>query len=151
MGNIPTHLKHKPILYIDEYEKMDGQYKGNDTTTDARFISLGKAQWDTNFVASVKVFRNVNERWSRQSEETTLTRAIDMALLTAEGYYQFIDKKKSEVVNSVFGTSFKIEEVPWADPTMKEQLEKYYKKHKDDIKAHMRLLRDILNRCDLEG
>ena len=22
---IPTHLKHKPVLYIDDYEKIDGQ------------------------------------------------------------------------------------------------------------------------------
>lgn len=75
---IPTNLTHKPIYAINDYEKIDGNYK---TNTDVVGISIGKAQWDeNNFVPAVKVWRYKN-RWSRQSEETTVTRALDMATL----------------------------------------------------------------------
>ena len=57
---IPTNLTHKPIYAINDYEKIDGNYK---TNTDVVGVSIGKAQWDeNNFVPAVKVWRYKN-RW----------------------------------------------------------------------------------------
>lgn len=64
---IPRNLKHKPVIF----EKVsDG--------SDAKFFSIGKAQWD-NSDFSIKVFRYVNNQWSPQSEEIPLGRFLKMA------------------------------------------------------------------------
>ena len=83
-------MKHKPIYAIKRYEKVDGFYKND---TDVIGLSLGKAQWSNEtFVPSVKVWRDVktnnsnNYKISRQSEETTLTRALDLAMLVVRVY-----------------------------------------------------------------
>ncbi|MXV38248.1 hypothetical protein GO491_06100 [Flavobacteriaceae bacterium Ap0902] len=62
---IPKHLKHKPILGVDNCESIDGKYAGK---SDAKAISIGKAQWDNEEI-SAKVFRHTGKRWSRQNEE----------------------------------------------------------------------------------
>jgi len=69
---LPQNLSHKPV-YALPYENFDGFYAGN---TDARFISIGLAQYDHDEV-SVKVFRHTGEKWTRQSEELPLHRMID--------------------------------------------------------------------------
>ena len=38
--NVPTHLKHKPVVIIDNYGDVDGRWACD---TDARGISLGLA------------------------------------------------------------------------------------------------------------
>jgi len=59
------------------YERFDGSYAGN---TDAKYLSLGLAQWrgpaDPDAV-SAKVWRYVEGKWSRMSEELPLHRVID--------------------------------------------------------------------------
>ncbi len=83
---IPTHLKHEPIYAITSDANKDGFYNEPDVIG----LSLGKAQWcNEDFVPSVKVWRDVqtnngNYRVSRQSEETTLTRALDLATLVVK-------------------------------------------------------------------
>lgn len=74
----PTWLSHKPIITVADYDKMDGIYIGG---TDARALSIGRAQYDdTQF--SAKVFRETEEgKWSRQSEELPLHRVLDLAVL----------------------------------------------------------------------
>lgn len=77
---IPTHLKHKPILEVPNYDKIDGPYTDD---TDAMGLSIGIAQWNTAgwTELSAKVWRNPGDKWSRQSEELPLHRVIDLASL----------------------------------------------------------------------
>jgi len=77
---IPTHLKHKPILEVANYDRIDGPY-ANDT--DAKGLSIGLAQWNEPgwTELSAKVWRHTGEKWSRQSEELPLHRVIDLASL----------------------------------------------------------------------
>ncbi|MBO2682802.1 DUF6530 family protein [Shewanella algae] len=78
--SIPTHLKHKPVIEVDDYDRIDGPYANN---TDAKGLSIGIAQWNTPgwTELSAKVWRNTGNKWSRQSEELPLHRVIDLATL----------------------------------------------------------------------
>ncbi|HHE9543800.1 TPA: DUF6530 family protein, partial [Enterococcus faecium] len=40
---IPTNLKHKPVIVVEDYDKVDGR---NALNTDAKGLSLGLAQWN---------------------------------------------------------------------------------------------------------
>lgn len=98
--SIPNYLSHKPIYKIEEYAKVDGYYKNN---TDVVGLSLGKAQWEQEkFMPSVKVWRKVNKRFSRQSEETTLTRALDMATLIIKVLDKHYNGKEIHSIDTVF-------------------------------------------------
>lgn len=72
--DIPRNLNHKPIIAVD--------YEAIDEAGDAKFLSIGKAQWN-NSDLSAKVFRydDANKKWSRQSEELPLWRVLDLAKL----------------------------------------------------------------------
>ncbi|WP_221412747.1 DUF6530 family protein, partial [Pantoea sp. EKM103V] len=78
---IPVHLKHKPIIEVENYNRIDGPYDAD--ATDAMGLSVGIAQWNKAGLTdlSAKVWRNPGEKWSRQSEELPLHRAIDLATL----------------------------------------------------------------------
>ncbi|EPL9663837.1 DUF6530 family protein [Klebsiella sp. GG_Kp154] len=80
MMKIPTHLKHKPILEVPNYDDIDGPYAGD---SDAKGLSIGIAQWNKAGCTelSAKVWRNPGDKWSRQSEELPLHRVIDLASL----------------------------------------------------------------------
>lgn len=77
---IPMHLGHRPILTVEDYDQIDGPYKGD---TDAKGLSIGIAQWNGagRNDLSAKVWRHSGERWSRQSEELPLHRVLDLATL----------------------------------------------------------------------
>lgn len=81
---IPNHLKHKPILKLENYSKLDGKYS-KFGKTDAQGLSVGVAQWSdadyTDLSAKVWRYDEDNEKWSRQSEEMPLHRALDLASL----------------------------------------------------------------------
>ena len=145
---LPTHCKHKPVLYIDDYDRIDGYYKGD---TDTYYLSLGKAQWsgEDEFVASVKTWRLVNGKWSRQSEETTLTRALDLAYLVTEGYYRYVDHKVSKPMVSIWGKELNVENAS-VDGEIANHVEEFFEMNRDDIKAHMRHLKNLLNNCNLD-
>ena len=87
--NIPTNLKHKPVIVAEDYSRIDGRSAGN---TDARGLSLGLAQWNDRGQVdiSAKVWRYTGEKWSRQSEELPLHRVLDLAILIcrAQLYFQ---------------------------------------------------------------
>ena len=77
-AKVPMYLSHKPIVAVN--------YKKRDSYGDAEFLSLGFAQWNKDLPKedrdiSLKIFRKSSGYWSRQSEETTLFRAIDMVIL----------------------------------------------------------------------
>ena len=92
---IPTNLRHKPVIVADNYESVDGRQAGR---SEVKGLSLGLAQWNDrgNVEISAKVWRRTGDRWSRQSEELPLHRVLDLALLvararqylTAEAYRQ---------------------------------------------------------------
>ncbi|RCN66287.1 DUF6530 family protein, partial [Enterococcus faecium] len=69
---IPTNLTHKPVIVVEDYDKVDGR---NALNTDAKGLSLGLAQWNDRgkVYISGKVWRSTGEKWSRQSEELQIT------------------------------------------------------------------------------
>ncbi len=73
----PKHLKHSPIVSVNDYDKIDGLYFEH---TDAKALSIGQASWDDDHI-SLKIWRRPNERWSRQSEELPIHRCLDLAIL----------------------------------------------------------------------
>jgi len=77
--NIPTTLKHKPVIVSGDYDKIDGRI----VDSDAKGLSLGLAQWNDRGKVdiSAKIWRYTGEKWSRQSEEMPLHRVIDLAIL----------------------------------------------------------------------
>ena len=66
--HIPTTLKHKPVITVEDYEHIDGRTAYQ---SDAKGLSLGLAQWNDRGKVdiSAKVWRYTGEKWSRQSEE----------------------------------------------------------------------------------
>ena len=88
---IPTNLKHKPVIVSDNYENVDGKtaYK-----SDAKGLTLGLAQWNDRgkVDASAKVWRYTGSKWSRQSEELPLHRVLDLAILLARSMHYFSDE-----------------------------------------------------------
>lgn len=145
LNEIPTWLKHKPIYAVKRYDKIDGFYKGE---SDVIGLSLGRAQWSgNNFVPSVKVWRDVeneeNHRYkiSRQSEETTLTRALDLATLVINVYDAYANKKpiNQQFIETVFGNVI-IETV--GSKELLEQLKGFLSNENLlDIKAHIEILK----------
>lgn len=92
---IPTNLKHKPVLVVEDYDKVDGR---NALNTDAKGLSLGLAQWNDRGKVDIsgKVWRHTGEKWSRQSEELPITRILDLAILAAQGSLYFQDAYRYE-------------------------------------------------------
>ncbi len=77
---IPSSLKHKPVVMVANYENVDGRYAYK---SDAKGLSLGLAQWNDRgkVEISAKVWRHTGGKWSRQSEELPLHRVLDLAIL----------------------------------------------------------------------
>lgn len=88
---LPLSLNHKPI-YAMPYQQYDGKYKNG---SDARYISVGFAQWDNDDDLSLKIMRFVVQKWSRQSEELPLHRVFDSALFLAKCLF---DNAKGTVI-----------------------------------------------------
>ena len=87
---IPTALKHKPVIVSENYENIDGRSAYH---TDAKGLSLGLAQWNDRGKVdiSAKVWRYTGEKWSRQSEELPLHRVLDLAILVCRAQLYFRD------------------------------------------------------------
>ena len=92
---IPKHLSHTPILGVENYEAIDGNYSGK---SDAKGLSLGIAQWNTagKTELSAKVWRHSDKRWSRQSEELPLHRVIDLATLICTAIQTVLNKDQAK-------------------------------------------------------
>lgn len=86
--NIPTTLKHKPVIVAEDYDHIDGRYAYD---SDAKGLSLGLAQWNDrgSVDVSAKVWRYTGEKWSRQSEELPMHRVLDLALLICQAKKYF--------------------------------------------------------------
>jgi hypothetical protein len=48
--------------------------------TDAKALSIGRSQYDENQLA-LKVWRNNDDKWHRQSEELPISRNLDLSIL----------------------------------------------------------------------
>lgn len=79
---VPTHLGHKPIIAVENYEAKDGIYANN---SDAKALSIGQAQYDKNEISG-KVFRKPKKRWSPQSEELPIHRIFDLSILVVAAF-----------------------------------------------------------------
>ena len=88
--DIPTTLKHKPVIVCENYAQIDGRLAYR---SDAQGLSLGLAQWnDRGHVdVSAKVWRYTGNKWSRQSEELPLHRVLDLAILICRSKQYFAD------------------------------------------------------------
>lgn len=127
---IPKHLKHKPIVGIDNYNQHDGHYTA--TGTDAESLSVGFAQYDnTNpHELTAKVFRKNKEkdRWSRQSEELPLHRCVDLcnlivqSILKSKGIKYSDDNILKITPNDVDTEALKDIKVFYEDPKNQMQL-----------------------------
>lgn len=138
----PTNLKHKPIYAINNYSKIDGNYKND---TDVVALSIGKAQWNESItIPSVKVWRKVNNRWSRQSEETTVTRALDLATLIVSVLDKHYNGKPFLKNTSVFGC-VEITDMH-ADTSVIKDFNDELDINKNDIEEHIKLLKTAINR-----
>ncbi len=85
---IPTTLKHKPVIVVENYENVDGRYAYE---SDAKGLSLGLAQWNDRgkVDVSAKVWRHTGEKWSRQSEEMPMHRVLDLAIMVCRAMQHF--------------------------------------------------------------
>lgn len=80
----PTNLSHKPIISVNDYEKFEPDYPAK---TDVRALSIGIAQYNQNGI-SLKVWRQPDIKWSRQSEELPVHRNIDLTILFVSSVLQ---------------------------------------------------------------
>lgn len=84
--NSPKYLGHKPIISVNDYDKIDAQYKNN---IDVKALSIGTAPYDFDEI-SLKVWRHTSTKWSRQSEEIALHRSIDLNILLVASFLKDI-------------------------------------------------------------
>lgn len=97
-------LKHKPV-YLLPYYNYDGPYAGD---TDCIFLSLGWAQYDPRSV-SVKTLRYIQkpdqrDRWSRQSEELPIHRAVDAVIFLAASIKATAPRNRPDPIQLPAGT-----------------------------------------------
>lgn len=88
--NIPTNLKHKPVIVSAEYNKVDGR---NADESNVVALSLGLAQMNNRGPVenSAKIWRYTGKKWSSVSEELPIHRVLDLAILVCKKN-QFIDQ-----------------------------------------------------------
>lgn len=130
---IPTHLTHKPIVIVNNYERIDGKFKND---TDVVGLSIGKAQYDDSDI-SAKVWRYIenSERWSRQSEELPLHRVLDLAILTIASF--MMDTKTNYPKTSLGEETI--------DEAQLRAIDAYVKSNKKEIDARLKSLKNIID------
>lgn len=128
---VPRHLAHKPIIAVNEYDKIDAQYAKN---TDVKALSIGEAQYDGDEI-SLKIWRHTGTRWSRMSEEMPIHRNIDLNILLLGALLTDVD--------SNYSTTNLREEI--LDTKKVKSILAYYKKNEKFLKPRLLELRDKLN------
>ncbi len=128
----PKHLKHKPIISVNNYNNIDGIYAKN---TDAKALSIGIAQYDASDI-SAKVWRydEANKKWSRQSEELPLHRVLDLSILTIASLIK--DSELNFSVSALRETCDNLDDV--------KKIQKYYNDNKTEIKARISELERLI-------
>lgn len=129
---IPTHLKHKPIIVVNDYEKIDSIYANH---SDVKALSIGEAQYDNNQI-SLKVWRHTGKKWSRQNEEIPIHRNIDLTILLLGSLLTDISAKypatslREEIINE----------------TKVLDIQNYYKKNENSLKPRLEELKSVLDK-----
>ncbi len=144
---IPAHLKHKPVIVLENYEQIDGNYLP--TETDAKGLSLGLAQWNEQDVLdiSAKIWRYSGKKWSRQSEEMPLHRVLDLAILICQSMHYFDHScKKNENSNVIFDVTLQNTSMPVNICKSNESIDKHAQLFKKCLKRDISIL---LERIDL--
>lgn len=132
---VPEHLGHKPIIGVDNYDRIDGKYANN---TDAKALSIGKSQWNTEDI-SAKVWRHTGEKWTRQSEELPLHRVLDLAILILSSYIREDENGRSKTtLNEVV---INLEEI--------STLQKYLNDNKEYLEPRILELKNLLEKISL--
>ena len=94
----------------------------------------------------MKIFRYKEDkkRWSRQSEETTLTRALDMATLVVKVLDKTYNGRDFEDIVTPFG-KIGVDTMS-TDNSLIEELNRYLcnKENKADIETHVSMLEEAL-------
>ena len=146
-NDLPQNLSHKPV-YAIPYEAFDGFRAGK---TDARFFSVGLAQYDHDEV-SVKIFRHTGEKWTRQSEEIPIHRLIDAVTFLASAVYG-ADNGNIEFEAGTFEKQIEHLEISRENRTSGE-LKRYHgflSEHEELIDNRFRQLFDLLAQFEEEG
>ena len=130
----PKNLQHKPLVSVNDYDQIDGQYR---TNTDAKALSIGIAQYDEDEIA-MKVWRHTGERWSRQSEELPLHRNLDLTILLLRVLFDedinpdsFLIKTKNQFSEDQNGGIAAIRE--------------YYKAHDEILRPRLKEIKRLLD------
>lgn len=129
--SIPTHLGHKPIIAVDNYDEIDSIYAGN---TDAKALSIGTAQYDAGEI-SLKVFRHTNSKWSRQSEELPIHRNLDLSIL-------FVASLLTDVTSNYPRSSLREKII---QPQKVQDIKTFYNIHESKLRPRLEELKSILN------
>ena len=134
MSKSPKNLGHKPIVSVNDYDKVDGMYRNN---TDARALSIGWAQYDAEEI-SMKVWRK-RKRRSPQSEELPLHRNLDLTILLLHVLFDEAPNPDSFLVKAK--TLFSEDQEGGI-----EEIKKYYQKNKSFLEPRLKELRELLNK-----
>jgi hypothetical protein len=132
---VPTHLRHRPIVGVDFYDRLDAQFENN---TDARALSIGVAQYNSgdrnDEELSLKVWRHTDEQWSRQSEELPIHRCIDLNIL-------FLDALLRNFENEIQNNRLRIS---IQDADRVEDIARYYQRNEVHLRHRLVELREKL-------
>lgn len=129
--NSPKDLSHKPIMSVNDYDKIDAQYRKD---SDVRALSIGNAQYDKNEI-SLKVWRHSGGKWSRQSEELPIHRSLDLNIL-------LLGALMTDITSGYPKTNLR-EEIDRENDV--ESIKDYYNSHESFLKPRLEELREKLN------
>ena len=133
---VPQHLAHKPIIGVDNYDRVYGKYANN---SDAKALSIGNAQWDSNDI-SAKVWRHTDEKWTRQSEELPLHRVLDLTTLILSMYVDGDNSNRAKTtLNEVV-----------INPSDLDILEQFLYSNKKYLMSMIKDLKEILDKITIE-
>lgn len=126
--NIPTHLTHKPIISVNNYEKYDAKFIND---TDVKALTIGFATYNNKDI-SAKIWRYDinNTKWKRQSEEMPLHRALDLSILIIASFFK---DEESDFPITNLAESF-------INKGNAKEIQQYYQKNKDKIKPRIQEL-----------
>ena len=146
--SVPEHLEHKPVFSIP-YREFDGIHAGN---TDARFLSIGLAQYDEDCV-SAKTMRHIRGRWSRQAEELPLHRAVDLTLFMAEVLFGTVGGRTTIPVNTFDNQDVElpVERNPNRSTDENNRFDNFLVQHGEQLRKRLAELLKVLNRLDDNG
>lgn len=137
-NNIPYWLQHKPI-YACNYTKLA-------PTSDLKYISVGRAQWDNKCSASVKSFRwnESKKRWSRMSEEIPIDRLPEMTMMLLSSIAAVQASRAGKPIKHTYlQESFATEEANFLDDQ--------FHKNADSLRISLSEMKRLLDLIDLDN